>query len=42
MPEPQKKLMTVLRGCVLDDDAYNPADELVLRRDDPQLGIDWL
>jgi hypothetical protein len=39
-PEPQGKLVTVLRGCALDDDAYNPADELALRWDDPRLGID--
>ena len=91
-PRPQGKLVTVLRGCVLDvavdvrtgsrtfgrhvaveldednrrqlwlprgcahgfvvrsetadcfykcDAFYSPADELVLRWDDPQLGIDW-
>lgn len=91
-PRPQGKLVTVLRGCVLDvvvdiragsptfgahvavelneenrlqvwvprgcahgfivrsetadffykcDEIYSPADELVLRWNDPQLGIDW-
>jgi dTDP-4-dehydrorhamnose 3,5-epimerase len=91
-PKPQGKLVTVLRGCVLDvavdiragspafgrhvaielseenrrqvwiprglahgfvvrsdsadvfykcDEAYSPADELVVRWNDPQLGIDW-
>jgi hypothetical protein len=40
-PEPQGKLVAVLRGCALDDDAYTPADEPVLRQDDPLLGIDW-
>jgi dTDP-4-dehydrorhamnose 3,5-epimerase len=91
-PKPQGKLVTVLRGCVLDvavdvrvgsptfgrhvavelseanhrqlwiprglahgfvvrsesadffykcDEVYSPADELVVRWNDPQLGIDW-
>jgi dTDP-4-dehydrorhamnose 3,5-epimerase len=91
-PKPQGKLVTVLRGCVLDvavdvragsptfgrhvavelndenrrqlwvprgfahgfvvrsesaeffykcDEIYSPADELVVRWNDPQLGIDW-
>src|ERR1700681_3410841 len=91
-PRPQGKLVTVLRGCVLDvavdvrvgsptfgrhvavelseanhrqlwiprglahgfvvrsesadffykcDEVYSPADELVVRWNDPQLGIDW-
>ncbi len=91
-PKPQGKLVTVLRGCVLDvavdirtgspafgrhvaielseenrrqvwiprglahgfvvrsesadffykcDEVYSPADELVLRWNDPRLGIDW-